>query len=102
MISEMSFQMSKFLKENLYITGRNFSEITDNEFAQLSSIAKNTDGYSAGIAKNILSFHYNMFFDDRELELPHENIKLCDYDIENEKTKMLLFIDNMIVFTGKS
>ena len=75
------------LKENLYITGRNFSEITDNEFAQLSSIAKNTDGYSAGIAKNILSFHYNMFFDDRELELPHENIKLCDYDIENEKTK---------------
>ncbi len=75
------------LKENLYITGRNFSEITDNEFAQLSGIAKNTDGYSAGIAKNILSFYYNIFFDDRELELPHENIKQCDYDIENEKTK---------------
>ncbi len=75
------------LKENLYSTGRNFSEITDNELAQLSSIAKNTDGYSAGIAKNILSFYYNIFFDDRELELPHENIKLCDYDIENEKTK---------------
>ena len=28
-----------------------------------------------------------MFFDDRELELPHENIKQCDYNIENEKTK---------------
>ncbi len=76
------------IKEKLYLAGRNCSELTDYELNQLSSLANNNDGYSAGIAKNVLSFYYNILFDDRELELPHKNLKLCDYnDIENEKTK---------------
>ena len=75
-----------YLKEKVYFAGKNLSKLSNDEISELSVIATKTEGLSAGIAKNILCFYYNICFEDRELELPDEKIHPCENDMSTIHT----------------
>jgi subtilisin family serine protease len=52
-------------KKKMYLSERNWSQLDEAEIAQLQTIAESTDGRSAGMAKGVLCFFYDICYEDK-------------------------------------
>jgi hypothetical protein len=52
-------------KKQMLLSGRNWTELDEAEIAQLQRIAEATNGRSAGMAKGVLCFFYDICYEDK-------------------------------------
>ena len=51
-------------KKQMYLSERNWTQLNESEIAQLQTIAEATQGRSAGMAKGVLCFFYDICYED--------------------------------------
>ena len=69
-----NFCQYESLRESVYTSGRNYAQLTEDEIAELQTIADRNTGVSSAYANSVLCFFYSICRDDEEME--------SDFDIE--------------------
>jgi hypothetical protein len=80
-------------KNNIRLSGRNLAQLTGDEIAELETIATNTDGLSATMAKGVLCFFYNICFEN-EISEEVSPRNLFQNNAENETELSVIVYPN--------